>query len=1464
MASRNIGKMSVRVLPDTSRFRQDVKKSLERAERTLKATIKVDVALNKDSLAKVKSQLESLAADVKIGVDTKGLSAKAKAAGNAARKAVGDIEVDVKPEVSTFDRVWIARVQSQVRRALNDVEAELSVDVDGETVRRELKAIAEQIEKSVSAEIPVDVEESASWRATIRNLVREIESYKPVVDVHAEWRDGVRAELEESIKKIEADVPLNARGDKFRQQIESIIRKAEAAIEAEIPVAAEESETFKANVARMVAEVQSQTARLRVDPTMQKGARARLKAAVRGLRTELPVDLKAKTARFRAEVAAATRPESKQIFLKVDTAPLKALSEAFAALSGGRVLRGFGQHFVSMVGHLDRAVPMMALLGNAMGVIASLGVATFGSLMAVASGLGQMVRALVLVAPAAVLGFATHLGVLIAALQDTKDVLGDLGPQFGALQDKISVAFWSEAEGAVRKFVAAYMPLANEYLPRIAKGLGDWIDSFSRAMTSARGVENMSMFLENIAIATEKASDGFAYFGSFLHQIAVIGSQYLVRLGDAFTDTMQSWDNWIDNARATGEIWDMIDAGIENLKAFGSILASTTKIIGGFARAAEAAGSNGLIGMAEGMKRFADAVNSPGWQKALTGVFKASYDSVALLGPGLERLGEAFKTLAPTIGNVSRLSAQFVSVGLGAIADILEAPGFRKGLEAFFEGALKGIENLAPYMDLLGDKFGAFLETAGVFAEEFGKVLGAGLKEFGPIIDDILGAVAALAPVLSGALIGALEMLGPPIRAVVTAVADWVKENPELAATIAAVVGALAGLLIGALRVISLVGEMTKAFANIKLAFSVFKGLGPILKGLLAIFTGLSGWVVLLVIALVAAAAAIYLHWDEIVAWTKEKWDGLLNWFDSWWPDLIGGFVNWLKELGGKFTQSMSELGAAWAEGWASLGSDLEAIGQGWSQWWSDLWGGFKNGLSDGLAALKDGWSTGWADFTAGLQELGAGLAELWDSMWTPLAESASGVMTAVSARFSEEWASFTEGMAGLWEGFSQGWNDFWGGLGENLAPLKESLGALGDFLTVFFGESILAILESFINVWDEGWDGVIRAFDEANQSIIESFHAFKDKFFGGWNEAMGRLAADMSAWWDQTWGGFVNWLSDLKTGFVTWCDETEEAWRQGWHDFWVAFGEKAQQIKDDTIQWLIDMGTSFATWLSETKDKWVQGWNDFWATLGEKASQMLADAGQWLADMGVAFTTWLYDTKEAWVQGWNDFWATLGEKTSQMLTDFAQWGRDMWAEFVEFCDSVDEKWYQFWEDVKKKGKQAIDDFIGSLIQFGKDVDREFGELKTKALKTLEELPGKMAQMGRDIIGGLLRGIKEKSKELANAIAAPVNDMVNSAKSRLGIKSPSRVFMEIGQYVDEGLAKGIDRDADKVRKSVARMLPTAETVNLGTIDSEVAIRNHGSFVAGQLPNLLAEALDGTEVILDGRKTVGALSTVRRT
>ncbi|WP_334168253.1 phage tail tape measure protein [Achromobacter mucicolens] len=108
----------------------------------------------------------------------------------------------------------------------------------------------------------------------------------------------------------------------------------------------------------------------------------------------------------------------------------------------------------------------------------------------------------------------------------------------------------------------------------------------------------------------------------------------------------------------------------------------------------------------------------------------------------------------------------------------------------------------------------------------------------------------------------------------------------------------------------------------------------------------------------------------------------------------------------------------------------------------------------------------------------------------------------------------------------------------------------------------------------------------------------------------------------------------------------------------------------------------------------------------------------------------------------------------------------------------------------------------------------------TGALGTLGvELPGNFTQFGSMLIQGLINGITSMGGALKESISNIGSGIVGWFKEKLGIRSPSRVFAEMGGFVSEGAAVGI---ADRQPAAVKAAQALAASVAIGGAMSPAA------------------------------------------
>lgn len=84
-------------------------------------------------------------------------------------------------------------------------------------------------------------------------------------------------------------------------------------------------------------------------------------------------------------------------------------------------------------------------------------------------------------------------------------------------------------------------------------------------------------------------------------------------------------------------------------------------------------------------------------------------------------------------------------------------------------------------------------------------------------------------------------------------------------------------------------------------------------------------------------------------------------------------------------------------------------------------------------------------------------------------------------------------------------------------------------------------------------------------------------------------------------------------------------------------------------------------------------------------------------------------------------------------------------------------------------------------------------------------MPAKFTDFGRNLISGLIRGVTSMLGALRSTIVNAASSAANWFKSKLGIRSPSRVFAGFGGFMMQGLEGGIDRGAGGPLDRITRL-----------------------------------------------------------
>ncbi|WP_301332246.1 phage tail tape measure protein [Azonexus sp. R2A61] len=93
----------------------------------------------------------------------------------------------------------------------------------------------------------------------------------------------------------------------------------------------------------------------------------------------------------------------------------------------------------------------------------------------------------------------------------------------------------------------------------------------------------------------------------------------------------------------------------------------------------------------------------------------------------------------------------------------------------------------------------------------------------------------------------------------------------------------------------------------------------------------------------------------------------------------------------------------------------------------------------------------------------------------------------------------------------------------------------------------------------------------------------------------------------------------------------------------------------------------------------------------------------------------------------------------------------------------------------------------GSIYDLEQRIRGGFGN----AVTWLETLPLRAVTVGSELVNGMIRGIQARWDALRSTVTGMADSTIGWVKEKLGIRSPSRVFAEIGAFTMQGFERGI-------------------------------------------------------------------------
>lgn len=356
----------------------------------------------------------------------------------------------------------------------------------------------------------------------------------------------------------------------------------------------------------------------------------------------------------------------------------------------------------------------------------------------------------------------------------------------------------------------------------------------------------------------------------------------------------------------------------------------------------------------------------------------------------------------------------------------------------------------------------------------------------------------------------ALQPVLGVIADVVAKIADWISNNPKLAATLAAIAVAI-GVIAGA-----------------------FMALAPIVVVISGVGAAMMGWVALIAIvvaAVVALGIAIYQNWDSIKQWTIDAWNAIGEFLVGIWD----GIVQWASEA------------------WNSISESTSAVWNSIKEFLIGIWNGIVEFVVTWGTAILEAYVGIWTSIFNFCMEIWNGIVEYLTSVLQGVATFFTEIWTSISTFFQETWNGLVAFVTPVLQGIADFFSMIWNGISTVIQAvwnfISQYLQAIWTAI-LYFATPLFESIKNFISecwnkiksttslVWEtiknflvSCWNGLVSfvtpIFEKIKSWIVSVWDAISSATMAVWNAVKNFLQA--------CWNGLVAIVTPIFDTIKNW-----------------------------------------------------------------------------------------------------------------------------------------------------------------------------------------------------------------------------------------------------------------------------------------------------------------------------------------
>lgn len=362
---------------------------------------------------------------------------------------------------------------------------------------------------------------------------------------------------------------------------------------------------------------------------------------------------------------------------------------------------------------------------------------------------------------------------------------------------------------------------------------------------------------------------------------------------------------------------------------------------------------------------------------------------------------------------------------------------------------------------------------------------------------------------------------------------------------------------------------------------------------------------------------------------------------------------------------------------------------------------------------------------------------------------------------------------------------------------------------------------EGFRNFWINAWesikntckvavDGISKFFTDtipnAFKSLINSAKSTKDFFVNGFEYLKNAvsnfgtlLVTKFKNWCDEVWILFTQTIPNWIKSIVDWFSELP-------HHIGYALGFVVTKLImwgvamfnyittnvpiwiDNITNWFAQLPGRIWTWLVDSINKVKQWGYDMGVKAGQIAAEFLTNTITWFSQLPGRLWTWLTNAINKVKQWGYDMGVKAGQIAAEFLKNTIDYFSKLPGRIWEWLVNTVSKVKAWGVDLWNAGVDSAKQLVKSIIE------------------TVESIPGKMVDIGKRIVEGIWQGIINAKNWFMDQVHGFFSGIVDGAKAALGIHSPARKMIPVGDYTVQGMEVGIEKRMPNLQSNMKEKL----------------------------------------------------------